>query len=194
MRGARAFGCVVNGQLTVGAVRHGNRRKAHQRAVASATRICGARERITSFAVRRECRAACHANIEALACAAHVAVSPPAHVSLHLVFGIEPLGAHQAFSKAQGHRCVIGPLAGLEVERASAYHVGKQGEHARRLEFQSRAERITGSEAKQCAVVAIAQLICVFAGQFRVVASWQIPELVANRLGCNVCAIQLCWP
>jgi hypothetical protein len=51
---------------------------------------------------------------------------------------------------------------------AASDHIGNWLERARRLEFQSGAERITGSEAKQSATVAVAQLICVFVGHQKI--------------------------
>lgn len=103
--------------------------------------------------VLRERRADGDADVEAPACATQVAVSPPAHVPIHLILGIEPLALHQAFAQAKRHAGVVGPLAGLQVKRAAPNHVRKRFERAGRLEFQCAAER----EPEQRAVVAVPQ-------------------------------------
>jgi hypothetical protein len=86
-----------------------------------------------------------------------VAVSPPSAIALHLILGIEAVALHQAFAQAKCHAGVVGPLAGLQVKRATANHVRKRFKRVGRLEFQCGAERIPGSEPEQRAVVAVPQ-------------------------------------
>jgi hypothetical protein len=97
----------------------GNGCEAHERAVASAARINRAREWVARFRVLRERRADGDADVEAPACATQVAVSPPAHVPIHLILGIEPLALQPSFAQAKRHAGVVGPLAGLQVKRAA---------------------------------------------------------------------------
>ena len=62
---------------------------------------------------------------------------------------------NQAFGQTQGHGGVVGPLAGLQAERSTAHHVVNGLKGSGRFEFQRRAQRVSGRQAQQAALVAI---------------------------------------
>ena len=95
------------------------------------------------------------ADVEAATGGGHVALAPPPDVALHLVTGVETLALDQARREAERHGGVVGPLAGLQVERTAADHVVDRLEGAGRLELESGAERVTGRQAEQAATEAV---------------------------------------
>ena len=81
--------------------------------------------------------------------------SLPADVLRQSIDRIECAAFEQTLGQTQRHRGVVRPLAGLEVERAAADHVGDWREGAWLGELQGGTERIAGRQAKQGAAVAI---------------------------------------
>lgn len=82
-----------------------------------------------------------------------MAFLPPANVPLHLILWVEALTFDQAFSEAQGQGCIISPLARLEVEGATADHVGNGREASRRLELQSCPQGVASGKSEQAAPI-----------------------------------------
>jgi hypothetical protein len=99
------------------------------------------------------------ADIEAAAVAAHIAVLRPVLVTAHLVLGIEPPG-HQAGAEAQGHRCVVRKLSGIEPERPASDHVGDFREAVATAEFDDGAHGIASRQSQQRTACAI-DSVCI---------------------------------
>src|SRR5690606_2546963 len=89
------------------------------------------------------------ADVKAHARAAQVALAVPAQVALHLVAGIELTPLDEAFRKAKGHGCVVGPLARFQAPRPAADHVRNGLKSTRPLELQRGAQRVAHREAEQ---------------------------------------------
>ena len=140
MRGSRAFACIVNGQLRFARYARGTgarRIKLPLPAVRRSTEP----ENGSPVSVYFESAALTVPPIsKQRPVQLRLALLPPAAIALHLIFRVEAVAADQAFAKAKRHAGVIGPLAGLQVERAAALHVSEWPERAGRLEFQCGAE------------------------------------------------------
>ncbi len=78
---------------------------------------------------------------------------PPADVPFHLILGIESPAFDETLGEAEGHGCVVGPLARLEVEGTAADHVGDGLEAARRLELQTGSQGVADGKPEQAAAV-----------------------------------------
>ena len=112
-----------------------HRGQAHERAVAGGIRVGGAAERFLGALEALQGLPAGNPNVETTPGAAQVAVMVPAQVAFHLIARVEGLAFglaafDQAFGQAQGHRGVIGPLAGLQIERTAASHLFDGGKGA----------------------------------------------------------------
>ena len=86
---------------------------------------------------------------------------PPAHITFHLTFWIESPTFNQAFGKAEGHGGIIGPFAGLEMERAASHHVGDGCECSGRLEFKRSPQGIPNRQAGETSEIAIQYVVDV---------------------------------
>src|SRR5262249_9172317 len=73
----------------------------------------------------------------------------PTDVAAELIDRVEPAPLDEALGQAEGHRGVVGPLAGLEAERAAAADVVDRGEGPRGAKFQGRAERVAGGKPEE---------------------------------------------
>ena len=135
-------------------VMNGDRRQAHDGAVACAVRAARARRRVAGAPETLERRRGCHADVEAPPVARHVPLIMPAHVALHLVMQVKAV-FEQAGRQAQGHAGVVDPLAGKQLERASADHVGQRRKRAARLEFDRCADGVPHGQAQQGAAGAV---------------------------------------
>jgi hypothetical protein len=103
---------------------HHDRREPHDRAVAGSARISRARKRVLRAAIATERRADRVADVETPAIARGVSLVHPATVAIHLIARIEALAFDEADRKAERHRGVVGPLAGIQPERSTARHIG----------------------------------------------------------------------
>jgi len=139
----------------VGGVEEGHRRKAHQGAVPCGALVgqpriglAGEDEALEGLSGRRP-------DIKAASVRAQVAFPEPAHVALQLVDGVEPPLLDEALGEAEGEGGVVGPLAGLEVERPAADHAGYRRERPGRSELKRRAEGVACCEAEEAAAITV---------------------------------------
>ena len=86
------------------------------------------------------------ADVEAVAGATQFAARVPTPVALHLIVRVEATGFDQTAGQTQRHAGVVGPLAGFEVERSAADHVGDGWKRATRTEFDGRADGIAARQ------------------------------------------------
>ncbi len=135
--------------------KHGDWRQPHDATVAGGMRIRGPAIRGVSGYKALQGGPSGAAYVETPACATEVALPVPAHIPLQLIDRVEALFFHEAFGQAKGHGGVIGPLAGLEVERAAADNIGNWRETAGLFEFKGGAQGIANSEAKQGTTITI---------------------------------------
>jgi len=139
----------------VAGVKHGNRRKAHQGAVPCRPLVgqprigfAGEDEALEGLSGRRP-------DIKAASVRAQVAFPEPAAVPLQLVDGVEPPLLDEALGEAEGEGGVVGPRAGLEVERSAADHAGDGRERAGRPELKRRAEGVAHGQAEEATPVTV---------------------------------------
>ena len=78
-------------------------------------------------------------------------LAPPAAVPLHLVASIEATALNQAFGQAERHRCIVGPLARLEVEWPASDHIYDGLESAFGPKLHRRAHRVSNCESSEAA-------------------------------------------
>jgi hypothetical protein len=70
---------------------------------------------------------------------------------------IESVFLHETGGKAERHGRVVGPFSRLQTEGPTTDHVADRLERARRLELQSRADRITDRKPEQTTAKAVLQ-------------------------------------
>jgi len=149
----RAFTGFLNCLPGVAGIEHGHGSQTHEGTISGAVRIGGTTDGIPCFQKGGKGGPGGAADIETCPCAAQVSFLPPAHITFHLIFRIESPTFNQAFGKAEGHGGIIGPLAGLEVERAAADHVGDGREAPRRFELQSCSQGVADGEPEEAAPI-----------------------------------------
>jgi hypothetical protein len=111
--------------------------------------VRAARKRVASALKGAQGGAHSAAYIETCPVAAQVALIPPPQVALHLIAGVEAFARDQAVRKAQRHRCIVGPLAGLQDEWPSTDHIDDRFERTWRLELHRRSYGVSDREAQQ---------------------------------------------
>jgi hypothetical protein len=153
---ARGPGGFADGGDRVAGEAHRHRREFHDRAVAGAAGIGGARHGVAGFAVADQRAPDGVADVEAGAGDRVGAVAPPRVVAFDLVGGIRAVAGEQAVGQAQGHRGVVGPLPGLQAEGAAADNAGDRRKRAARFELHGRAERVAGGQPEQGAAKTVA--------------------------------------
>ena len=62
---------------------------------------------------------------------------------------------NQALRKAQGHGSIIGPLAGLQVKRASSDHIRNPLEASRPLEFEHRSDSVPHGKSEEASSISL---------------------------------------
>ncbi len=153
MGGFGAFSGSLDSLSGVACIEDGNRSQTHQGAVPGAVKIGWSAERVSCFQEGGKGRPGGIADVETGPRAAQVALLPPADVPFHLIPGIESPTFDKAFGEAEGHGCVVGPLAWFQIEGAIADHVGNWCEATRWLELQGGSQGVANGKTEQAAPV-----------------------------------------
>lgn len=148
-----AFAGFFNRFFGIIGIEQGHGGQAHEGAVSGGMGACRSAEGIACLQEGGKGRPGRVADIEAGSCAAEVAFLPPTAVALHLVFRVESLAGDEAFGQAKGHGGVIGPLPRLQVEGATADHVGDGLEAPRQFELQRRSQGVSRCQAEEAAAI-----------------------------------------
>jgi len=163
VRGSGTKGCVFDGALRIVCEIERDRSEAHERSVAgrAGVRASAVREILGGCAVlseppfvplQRALRRA--ADIKEASGAAEVSLPVPEKVAPHLIVGVEPAALHETLGQAEGHRGVIRPLAGFQLEWATASHVRDGTEGIAGLELDGCSDGVAAGQADEGTEVA----------------------------------------
>lgn len=158
MRGACALAGIRDRRRAVREVVHRHRGQAHQASVTRRARVRAPGKGLVVVQEALQGIADSHPDVEAFAGAAQISFFHPATITPHLVGRVEAAGIEQAGGQIQGHRGVVGPLAGLQRKWSAADHVGERGEAAAAPELHRRADGIPARQPEQGAAKTLARL------------------------------------
>jgi len=133
-----------------------DRSEPHDGPVSGRIGIDGPRDRLSGGLEAVDGLAHRVADVEAAARAAHVALSVPSSVSVHLVAGIEITADQETLAQAERHRSVVRPFPLAQPEGTTSGHIGNRGKRPWRGKLHRRAQRVASCQAEEAPVIALA--------------------------------------
>ena len=125
-----------------------DRGQPHEGSITRRAWIRRSRERVAADQVSFECSTGGCSDVKTLARGAEVSPLPPIDIAIHLVGRIKPVPIQKARGETKSHRGVIGPLACLQVERATPNNVPDSLEGAPIREFDRGAQCIAAGKTQ----------------------------------------------
>ena len=137
---------------------HGDGSEPHDASVAGGVQRDGPRKWISVVTIPPQRAGHGIADVEAGAGAAQVTVLRPPAVPIHLIGGIEATSLDKTRGQTERHRCVVGPLARPQPERASADHVRHRLEGSTPAELHGCTDGVTHGKSEKTSAVSSALL------------------------------------